>query len=62
MNAFNTTSPSDWLVRQPAHSKHSIYRDKQRRRERIRAGIVAQTRKGWRWAAASDGMTSLAMR
>jgi len=62
MNAFNTTSPSDWLTRQPVRSQHAIFRDKERRRERIRANIVAQARKGGRWAAASDAMTTLAMR
>jgi hypothetical protein len=48
MNALNSTNSFRFSIKQPVFSKHEIFRDKQRRRERMQASIVAQARKGWR--------------
>jgi hypothetical protein len=57
MNSFNLTNSSRWPEKPLLRSKHSIFRDKERRRERMRASIVAQARRGWQWASDASGMT-----
>ncbi len=62
MYASNSTMLSHWSARQVVRSQHEIFRDKERRRERIRASIEAEGRRWARCFSLTDATASLAAR
>ncbi len=53
MYTFNTNTLSRWSAKQAVHSRHEIFREKERRRERMRNKIVAEGRRWGRFPAES---------
>jgi hypothetical protein len=49
MSAINSTIISRWAAVQDFPSKHELFRAKERRRERFRASITAESKKPRRW-------------
>jgi hypothetical protein len=48
MKAFSANTTYQWPLKHFDRSKHDIFRDKERRRERIRSNVVARIRRSFR--------------